>query len=304
MDSLVVQGKIKEKLVLSKARLREELDLYRKKHNNISLNSIAIIANINNKTIYSWYDGTFKTPVKIETVSKLAELLKINPLYLLGESDRRIANNEDIDLKALVGDYGLLGLRELQNSIDDYKGELSDYFCFNDFEYADIIEHIIGDVTFWRTLMYEAGKIIRLQTNEATQNEFERYINKDSSSDNIIDNPTRIDYTDLIHQVNAKALNSIFDEYIELKKQELNLTEKIFEERVPSPILNIKTDGNAQKFIPNIDVSELSKSTSSDYPIGAILTISNQEEIPIYLQNYEWKFIKTVGTHKYYERIS
>ena len=39
-----------------------------------------------------------------------------------------------------------------------------------------------------------------------------------------------------------------------------------------------------------------------EYPIGIILDIGNTGDIPENLKCFKWKFIRTVGRHKYYER--
>lgn len=41
---------------------------------------------------------------------------------------------------------------------------------------------------------------------------------------------------------------------------------------------------------------------NKEYPIGFILDVGNMGDIPEYLQCFKWKFIRTVGKHKYYER--
>lgn len=238
MNILLVEQKLKQKLELSKLRIRTEIDKYLTSNPQHSLNSIAKQIKVNKSTIYSWYDGTFKTPLKKQNVSKLAELLKVNSLYLLAESDYRNVNNEDIDLKELLGEKGLLGLRKLQDSINEYNDVLSNYFIFDDFKHIDIVTEVIGDINFWRTLIHEAQRLIQLETLEDTQNEYELLLNK-NNMDSSIDNPTRIDYIDIVHQVNAKAINTIFDKYItEHRKDE----EKFFKERVPSPILSSKNN--------------------------------------------------------------
>ena len=231
MNSLLVQQTVKQKLELSKIRIKKEIDQYLITHPQQSLNGIAGLIKVNKSTIYSWYDGRYKTPLKRENIEKLANLLKINPLYLLGESNYKISNNEDIDLKNLIGENALLGLRKLQDEIDEYEKELKEYTTFDDFDYTGIISYVISDITFWRTLMHEANRLVKLKTNEYSQNNFERIINK--SSDGMVDNPTKINYEDIIHQVNAKALNNIFDEYIKT----FNIKGIDFEEKVPSPIL-------------------------------------------------------------------
>lgn len=236
-DSLPVYSSMEQKLELSKIRIHNEIDNYQKKNPGISLNGISRLIGLNNKTLYSWYDGSFKTPLKKENVEKLANLLKLNVLYLMGESDYRTRGNDEIDLKELIGERALVGLRKLQNTINEYK-EMEEYIQFDDLAFTDIVGTVIGDLRFWRTLIHEAKRLIYLQTNEQTQNTFEYNINKDDN----IDNPTRIDYIDIIHQVNSKALNRIFDDYIKEKKNELGLKEKTFEERVPSPILMIKDE--------------------------------------------------------------
>ena len=134
-------------------------------------------------------------------------------------------------MKNLIGENALLGLRKLQDEIDEYEKELKEYTTFDDFDYTGIISYVISDITFWRTLMHEANRLVKLKTNEYSQNNFERIINK--SSDGMVDNPTKINYEDIIHQVNAKALNNIFDEYIKT----FNIKGIDFEEKVPSPIL-------------------------------------------------------------------
>lgn len=249
MNSLLVQQTIERKLELSKIRIKTELNQYLSTHPQQSLNGIAHLININKTTIYSWYDGKYKTPLKKENIEKLANLLKINPLYLLGESDYKISNNENIDLKNLIGENALLGLQNLQKEIDEYEKELKEYTTFDDFDYVGIIGYVIGNVTFWRTLLHEVNRIVKLKTNEYFQNDFERIINK--SSDGMVDNPTMIDYEDIIHQVNAKVLNNIFDDYIKT----LNIKDKDFEEKVPSPILRknrAKLDTEKSTFEKNI----------------------------------------------------
>ena len=48
------------------------------------------------------------------------------------------------------------------------------------------------------------------------------------------------------------------------------------------------------------DIDSLNK----EYPIGSILTLDSIADIPEYLQVFEWKFIRLVGKHKYYERVN
>ena len=225
--SLLVQPSNEQKLELSKIRIHNEIDKYLEKNPTQSLNGISVIIKVNKETIYNWYYGRFKTSLKKENVEKLANLLKVNILYLLGESNYRVVGNDEIDLKELVGEKGLIGLKKFQNTIDEFK-EIQDYIIFDDLAYTDIIGAVIGDLRFWRTLIHEAKRLISLETNEYVQNDFEYNINKDNS----IDNPTRIDYLDIIHHVNAKAINKVFDEYIKEKKEELGIEEKEFEDAV------------------------------------------------------------------------
>lgn len=234
--SLLVPPTNEQRIGLAKLRLEEEISKYLEKNPRQSPNGIAQIIGVNHATIYSWLDGTFKTSPKRENIDKLARLLKVNPLYLLGESNLREVDSENMDLRKLIGENALLGLRKLQDNIDELE-EIKDYTTFDDFKYSDIIGMVIGDVTFWRTLMHEAKRLIKLQTSEYTQNEFERILNK--SSDGMIDNPTRIEYMEVVHNVNSNAINNIFDSYIEKKKNELKIKEIEFEERVPSSILKI-----------------------------------------------------------------
>lgn len=239
--SLLVPPTNEQRIGLSKLRLKEEISKYLEKNPRQSANGIAQMIKVNHATIYSWLDGTFNTSPKRENIDKLARLLNVNPLYLLGESNLREIDSENIDLRKLIGENALLGLRKLQDNIDELE-EIKDYTTFDDFKYADIIGTVIGDVTFWRTLMHEARRLIQLQISEYTQNEFERLINK--SSDGMVDNPTRIEYIELVHNVNSHAINDIFDFYIEKKKDELKIKEIKFQERMPSPILRIDKDSN------------------------------------------------------------
>ena len=55
----------------------------------------------------------------------------------------------------------------------------------------------------------------------------------------MVDNPIKVDYIEIVHNINAHAINNIFDSYIEKKKNELKIKEKDFEEKVPSSILQI-----------------------------------------------------------------
>lgn len=41
---------------------------------------------------------------------------------------------------------------------------------------------------------------------------------------------------------------------------------------------------------------------NKEYPIGFILDVGNMGDIPENLKRFKWKFIRTVGRHKYYER--
>lgn len=243
MNSLLVEQKLKKQLELSKIRIKTEIDEYLKANPQQSRNGIAQLINVRKDTIYSWYYGKFKTSLKKENISKLAKLLKINPLYLLGESNCRIEGNDNIDLKSLIGENALLGLRKLQDNIDEYNDVLSNYFIFDDINYIGIVGEVIGDVTFWRTLIHEAQRLMQLQTIENTQNEYELLLNK-NNMDTSIDNPTKIDYLDIVHQVNAKAINTVFDRYIEKHRKD---EEKFFEERVSSPILRIQDKEKAQQ---------------------------------------------------------
>ena len=54
-------------------------------------------------------------------------------------------------------------------------------------------------------------------------------INKDD--DNILDNPTKLEDIEIVHQINAKALNKVFDAYIEDKIKHHKIVEKDFEEK-------------------------------------------------------------------------
>ena len=226
--SLLVPPAIEQKLILSKARLHEEISNYLKHNPMQSLNGISHILKVHHKSVYAWFDGNFQTPLKRNNIEKLAELLEVNPLYLTGDSNFRIAINDEIDLKHLVGEDGLIGLRQLQESIE-YSKEYEEYITYIDLKYTDIISAVIGNTEFWRTLIHEAHRIIQLKTMESYQNEFERVLNKDD--DNILDNPTKLEDIEIVHQINAKALNKVFDAYIEDKIKHHKIVEKDFEEK-------------------------------------------------------------------------
>lgn len=226
--NLLVPPTEEQRIGLCKIRLKKEISDYLSKNPQQSLNGISIIIGVHHSRLYDWYDGKFKEFPNRNNIDKLAHLLKINPLYLLGESNFRIVGNDDVDLKTLVGESALLGLRELKNTLDYYK-EIEDYIIFDDLAYTDIVGAIIGNANFWKTLIHEANRLIQLETHEHKQNEFERIMNKED----MIDNPTRIEYKEIIHQVNAKALNKVFDDYINEKKKKLGIKEEQFEERVP-----------------------------------------------------------------------
>lgn len=225
---LLVPRTREERIDFCKNRLKEEISNYLSKNKNQSLNGISILIGVHHSRLCDWYDGKFKEFPKRENIDKLAQLLKINPLYLLGDSNYRTVGNDDIDLKNLIGEYALLGLRKLQDTLDYYK-EIEDYIIFDDLAYTDIIGSVIGNANFWKTLIHEANRLIQLETHEHKQNEFERIMNKED----MIDNPTRIEYREIIYQVNAKALNKVFDDYIDEKKKKLGIKEEQFEERVP-----------------------------------------------------------------------
>ena len=275
-----------------KKRIVEEIGNYLNKKTLTDQEMAEKIGGIGRSTFTSWKNGDLIP--KIDNIYKLAKVLGVNPAYLMGLSDDKYNEDENKVLKDLISKNGLIRLKNLQESFDLYNQELNEYFIFKDIDYADIIGFVISDERFWRTLMHEAKRITELQQSEPYQNKYELIINKDDS----IDNPTRLDYIDLVHQVNAKAINTVFDKYIEIKHKEIGITEQEFEERVPSSILNIKNKNIINEF-------EDKKFINNSYPIGSIITLYKDAEIPEHLKEHaKWKYLKTVGSNKYYERIN
>lgn len=230
MDILLVQSLAEKKLELSKKRIHEEIDIYIEKNPRMSLTGIARIINVDKNTLSSWYKGKNKTQLKKDNIEKLANLLKVNPLYLLGESNYRTMEDvSSISLKDLIGESALQGLQELQKNIE-YSKEYKEYLTHFDLKYTDIISAVISNVDFWRTLLHEAHRIMQLKTMRGFQNEFERVLNRDD--DDFLSTPTRIEDIEIVHQINAKALNKVFDAYIDNKLKQQKLEIKDFEEKV------------------------------------------------------------------------
>ena len=76
-----------ERLNLIKERLRKEIELYIDKSSlstklkNHSDNSLAKEVGVTHTVITKWSKGEFKSPPHRENIIKLANVLKINPLY-------------------------------------------------------------------------------------------------------------------------------------------------------------------------------------------------------------------------------
>lgn len=180
------------------------------------------LVGVSRSTITSWRNKT-QRPKDSYTYKKLANTLNTTPAYLRGESDNKISGNEDIGYILAIKDNAINGLKDLknicENPVDSFEVKHIDT------EYADIVSYMISNVDLWLTLINEASRLVALYTNETTQMDFNLCLNENDS----VSAPTLIDYEDISKIAISKCITKIFNEYIEKKLKEQNLTKIDYE---------------------------------------------------------------------------
>lgn len=86
----------------------------------------------------------------------------------------------------------------------------------------DIVSYIIGDTNLWRTVLYEAERVMSWHINENYRNRFELLLNEEESGYKY---PAQVEVKDISSQVISKAITKTFNEYISNKLKKLKVEE-------------------------------------------------------------------------------
>lgn len=176
--------------------------------------------------VWKWRNG-LNTPSP-EEIPAIAKVLECTQAYLLGAEDTVIAENQAIHDRIGILDEAIKGLEELKKEQEGYLNcddEMlkSTYLIYEQgFNYMDIVSHIIGNTDLWRTILYEAERVMSWHLNDNYRNRFELLLNEEGSGYKY---PAQVEAKDISSQVIAKAVTKTFNEYISNKLKELKIKE-------------------------------------------------------------------------------
>lgn len=195
------------------SRLQELLYEYKLNQKNFSEGS-----GYSEGSISKWIKGTMP-PLK--TVIDIANYFDVSVLYMLGQTNIRNANNEDISQILQCSEYLLEFIKDdTPNSIRTFMGmrmtaeELEE-------KYFDLKEVLFGDVLLLPTLKAECDRIISYYTGNTYYNKFEETINQTDIISQSAEQPVRFEIEQLAHSNISTAISIAFDKYINKKLTEI-----------------------------------------------------------------------------------
>lgn len=121
----------------------------------IKLSQLAKEIGIAKNTVSDWYNG--KGMPKEENIQKLCKYFKVSKLYLLGETDIRNANADEITKRTNLTEEevnNLLMNKQLEDTLRYYRNGYID--CC----YAEQVSSILNNVEFYSTISTELSKIM------------------------------------------------------------------------------------------------------------------------------------------------
>ena len=195
------------------SRLQELLHEYNLSHKNFSDD-----IGCSEGSISKWIKGTIP-PLK--TVFDIADYFDVSALYVLGQTNIRNANNEDISQILQCSEHLLEFIRDdTPNSERTFMGmkmtaeELEE-------KYFDLKEVVLGDVLLLPTLKAECDRIISYYTGNTYYNKFEETINQTDIISQSTEQPVRFEIEQLAHSNISTAISIAFDKYINIKLTEI-----------------------------------------------------------------------------------
>ena len=190
------------------------------KENNILQKDFAEDIGKDASLITMWIKG--KRAPDLDSIQLVADYFGVSTLYLIGETNIKDADNEEIT-KILRCDEYLLDFIKKDNP--QGKRILFDGFVVTadeiDEGYYDMKTHIFCDVGLLHTLKSECDRIIKYYTSKEYYNDYEKCINEFEVYSHITERPVRHNIEKVANDNICEALTWAFNKYVNNKLTEI-----------------------------------------------------------------------------------
>ena len=189
------------------------------KENNILQKDFAEDIGKDASLITMWIKG--KRAPDLDSIQLVADYFGVSTLYLIGETNIKDADNEEIT-KILQCDEYLLDF--IKNDNPQGKRNIFDGLVTADEideGYYDMKTDIFGDVGLLPTLKSECDRIIKYYTSKEYYNNYENCVNAFEVYGHIMERPVRHNIEKVANDNICEALTRAFNEYVDNKLTEI-----------------------------------------------------------------------------------
>ena len=219
-----------------KERIGDAIYDWLSKNQNKTDNDFAKLAGLSRSEITSLKNKKgFKTMPKQSTIRKIAKVTGYSYNYLMGIDDEK--NADEILEKEKA--FKKIAVQNINDFLDKLDVNMSSTKIANlDDRYFDIIGHILNDMNFWYTLIYEADWFISNKNDNDKIRDFENLHNKNDYWN--YNAPTRLEMDEFVKSVISKSLIDSFFKYVRNKEKEIIPEEQALTPEELKEFYNIK----------------------------------------------------------------
>lgn len=170
-------------------------------------------------SVSKWTTGNVIPSLK--ALKDIADYFDVSVLYILGQTNIRNADNEDISQILQCSEY-LLDLikNDNPNSLRTFMGMIVDEEVYEE-KYFDLKDVIFGNPSLLSALKFECDRVISYYSGRYYYNEFECTINQTEIMCQSTEAPIRFEIEEVSHNNIGKAISVLFDKYINMKLTEI-----------------------------------------------------------------------------------